>query len=366
MLRVGITGIDGLIGWHLYTFLHTDDGVTVVGCDRDAFASSKQMDTFVSGVDAIVHLAGMNRGDEREIEETNPRLTQSVIDACLRTESRPHILFASSTHIDGDTAYGRSKRQCTELFRAWANTNDALFTEMVLLHVFGEGGRPFYNSVVSTFCHQLAHGEQPEIIHDGQLELLHAQQLAQHIDAFIRQRKSGTLRLRGRVMSVSGLLRKLEGMAAQYRGHLIPDLDDRLDMDLFNTYRSYLFPGIYPVTLQLRQDERGTLFESVKSLNGGQCFISTTKQGVTRGNHYHRRKFERFLVIQGEALIRVRKLFSDHVETFRVCGSVPQYVDIPTLHAHNITNTGRGALLTLFWSNEIFDPASPETYAEQV
>lgn len=366
MLTIGITGIRGLIGWHLHAFLHGYDDVAVVGCDRGTFASNKQMDAFVSGVDAIVHLAGMNRGDEREIEETNLHLTQSLIDACIRTASRPHILFASSTHIDGDTVYGRSKRQCGELLHAWADTNGAPFTEMVLPHVFGECGRPFYNSVVSTFCHQLAHGEQPEIIHDGQLELLHAQKLAQHIDSFIRQGKSGTLRLRGRAIPVSELLRKLEGMAAQYREHLIPDLSEQLDLDLFNTYRSYLFPDIYPVALQLHQDERGALFESVKSLNGGQCFISTTKPGVTRGNHYHRHKFERFMVIRGEALIRIRKLFSDEIKTFNVRGDVPQYVDIPTLHTHNITNTGRGELLTLFWSHEIFSPASSETYTEQV
>lgn len=366
MLTIGVTGIRGLIGWHLHAFLHAHDDVAVVGCDRGTFASNKQMDAFVSGVDAIVHLAGMNRGDGREIEETNLHLTQSLINACARTTSRPHILFASSTHIDGDTAYGRSKRQCGELLHVWADTNGASFTEMVLPHVFGECGRPFYNSVVSTFCHQLAHDEQPGIVHDGQLELLHAQQLAQHIDSFIRRGESGTVHLRGRAMLVSDLLQKLEGMAAQYRGHLIPDLSERLGLDLFNTYRSYLFPDIYPVELQLYQDERGALFESVKSLNGGQCFISTTKPGVTRGNHYHRHKVERFLVIQGEALIRVRKLFSDEVEAFEVCGGVPQYVDIPTLHAHNITNTGRGELLTLFWSHEIFSQALPETYTEQV
>lgn len=366
MLTIGITGIHGLIGWHLRTYLRGCEGVAVRGCDRSTFASGELMDAFVSGADAIVHLAGMNRGEGHKIEETNLHLTQAIVDACARTESRPHILFASSTHIKKDTAYGRSKRRCGELLQTWAEKNSALATIMILPHVFGECGRPFYNSVVATFCYQLAKGEVPEIIHDGGLELLHAQQVAREVNAIVRQKKGGRIRLQGQAMTVSELLQTLKDMAAQYGQHLIPELGTRLELDLFNTYRSYLFPDAYPVDLPVKRDERGTLFEVVKSLSGGQCFISSTKPDVTRGNHYHRHKVERFLVLRGEALIRIRKIFSARVDTFRVHGDKPQYVDIPTLHTHNITNIGNDELLTLFWAHEIFDPKNPDTHMEMV
>ena len=126
-----------------------------------------------------------------------------------------------------------------------------------------------------------------------------------------------------------------------YAQHIIPDLREDIRRDLFNTYRSYLYPGHYPVALTLHTDPRGSLFEAVKSPNGGQSFMSTTHPGITRGNHYHTRKVERFLVTGGEAEIKLRHLFGNEVQTFRVSGEQPSYVDIPTLHTHNITNVGR-------------------------
>jgi UDP-2-acetamido-2,6-beta-L-arabino-hexul-4-ose reductase len=232
--------------------------------------------------------------------------------------------------------------------------------------VFGEGGRPYYNSAVQTFCHQLANGEEMAINGKGELELLHAQDIAAAIvDAFERDHQ-GELRLRGRKLSVAEAAGKLIGMHRSYSGGVIPDLRDRFDLQLFNTLRSSMYPAFYPKELKLHTDERGTLFEGIKNLNGGQAFFSTTKPGVTRGNHYHYNKVERFLVVRGRAVIRVRRLLEDHVEEFSVSGDAPAYVDIPTLHTHSITNTGEEELLTLFWSHEIFDPEAPDTYFEPV
>jgi len=366
MITVGITGIDGLIGWHLHAFLHGVKDVRITGANRGTFASEAELEGFVSDADVIVHLAGVNRGGDRELEESNIRLTQALIDAAERSNSQPHILFASSIHIARNSAYGRSKRQCADLLRSWAIQNDALFTNMILPHLFGEGGKPFYNSVVSTFCYQLAHGESPRIDHDGQLELLHAQQLTSRILELIRQPVNNDLRVHGQAMTVSELLARLQEISRQYQNQIIPDLSAPLDTALFNTYRSYLFPDYYPVAIPLHEDERGSLFEATRSLNPGQSFISYTKPAVTRGNHYHRAKVERFLVIQGEAVIRIRKLFSDKITEFTVCGGEPVYIDMPTLHTHNIANTGDGELVTLFWAHEIFDPNRSDTFMETV
>jgi len=167
-------------------------------------------------------------------------------------------------------------------------------------------------------------------------------------------------------MRVSELLDRLSAFDQNYRGQLIPDVREPIDLYLFNTYRSYLFPHHYPVDLQLHEDMRGGLFEAIKSYNGGQCFLSTTKPGITRGNHYHTAKIERFLVVGGNGLIRIRKLFSEDISEFEVAGDRPQYIDIPTLHTHNITNVGESDMTTLFWSHEIFDPESPDTFPEPV
>lgn len=361
-----VTGSEGFLGWHLRVHVHARPDFKVVGVDRTAFADPVRLRNAVRQSDVVVHLAGMNRGDDREIEQVNVQLTERLVTACQEERVAPHVLLANSTHCDRDTAYGRSKRRSAELLAAWASDCGARFTNLVIPNIYGEGGRPFYNSVVATFCHQLAAAEEPRILQDAQLELVHAQTVARRIVDVIEQRKSGELRLAGDRMSVSECLRKLQGFDRSYRGHLIPELKADADLNLFNTYRSFLYPRYYPVSLQLHSDPRGHLFEAVKSVHGGQCFISTTKPGITRGNHYHAGKFERFLVLSGEAIIRIRKLLTKDIVLFKVSGAVPQYIDMPTFCTHDITNTGQSDLTTLFWAHEIFDPQRPDTIREPV
>jgi UDP-2-acetamido-2,6-beta-L-arabino-hexul-4-ose reductase len=190
--------------------------------------------------------------------------------------------------------------------------------------------------------------------------------VAAGIENAIMCRKGGEVRMTGVKSKVSELLARLEHMSALYLDQVVPDLRNPIDLDLFNTYRSYLFPDYYPVSVKCHSDSRGNLFEAVRSFSGGQIFFSNTHPGITRGNHYHNRKVERFLVVEGDALIRVRKLFSGNVSEFRVSGRVPQFVDIPTLHTHSISNIGDSNLATLFWAHEIFDPNDSDTYPEPV
>jgi UDP-2-acetamido-2,6-beta-L-arabino-hexul-4-ose reductase len=364
--KIGITGIDGLIGWHLRSFLHGQKDVVVVGADKPEFASPELLKKFAVSCEVIVHLAGMNRGDDAEVAATNVALTEQLLAACDAAGARPHIIFSSSTHIYRGTPYGNSKKRCAELIKAWADGHKTAFTNFVLPNIFGESGKPFYNSAVSTFCYQLANGQKPEIIKDIEVELLHARHVAREVYSVILKPVNGELVPKGHKILVSQLLAKLEAMAGLYSSNIVPDLRQELDLDLFNTYRSYLFPAKTPGSLELKKDTRGYLFEAAKSPNGGQTFISSTMPGITRGNHYHTRKFERFLVIKGKACIRVRKLFSGDTHEFHVDGEKPQFVDMPALHTHNITNTGDSELLTLFWTSEIFDPADSDTYQETV
>lgn len=366
MMKVGITGIDGLIGWHLRSFLHGRKEIAVRGADKPEFASKELLVKFASSCDVIVHLAGMNRGGDAEVAGTNVALTEALLNACDAAGTRPHIIFSSSTHIRRGTPYGESKKKCAELIRAWASKNKTVFTNFILPNVFGESGKPFYNSAVSTFCFQLANGQKPGIITDSEMELLHAQRVAGKIFAVINKPVDGELTPPGHKIMVSGLLSTLRRLAESYSSHIIPDLGSELELDLFNTYRAYLFPEKVPVGIDVKRDARGYLFEAAKSRNAGQAFISSTGPGITRGNHYHLSKFERFLVIKGKARISVRRLFSRKAHEFLVDGDSPAYIDMPALHTHNITNIGDSELITMFWSDRLFDPADPDTYQETV
>jgi UDP-2-acetamido-2,6-beta-L-arabino-hexul-4-ose reductase len=371
-LTIGITGAQGLIGWHMRAWLHAHrPEVEVRLGTRDTFADPGTLGRFVEGLAAIVHCAGMNRGEDRAVEEGNVDIARRLATACeavARAGGRyPLVVYTNSTHVGRDTAYGRGKRAAADLLGKAAGRQRAPFANLVLPHVFGEFGKPFYNSVVSTFCHQLAVGEPPRVQVDGDLELVHTQDVAARCFAAIANTEDGECRVSGAPLTVSALLDRLTEMCDAYAGrNVVPELGDPLDRALFNTLRSYRFPGSMPGLLTLHRDARGSLFEAVKATNGGQTFFSTTAPGVTRGNHFHTQKFERFIVCAGEAEIRLRRLFSDEIHRFRVAGDTPHYIDMPTFYAHDITNTGAGELLTLFWANEIFDPARPDTFAEAV
>ena len=363
---VGITGGQGFIAWHLRGRIHALNAASALTVGRDAFSDSAMLEDFVQRCDAIVHLAGMNRGADAEVERVNVELCIRLTEACARVHRTPQIIFANSTHSGRDTPYGRAKRRGAEAFAVWAGRSGARFVNLVLPQVFGEGGRPFYNSVVATFCHQLACGETPKLVDDKELELVHAQDVAARILALVTKGGNGDVPVPGRRMMVSELLSRLNRLAETYHSHLIPPLADEFELSLFNTYRAYRFPAAYPAMLDVRLDARGALFEAVRSLHGGQCFFSTTRPGVTRGNHYHLRKFERFVVVGGRAVIRIRRLFSEDIVSYPVSAEHPCYVDMPALHTHNITNVGDGELTTLFWAHEIFDPSHSDTYVEPV
>lgn len=369
-MKLGITGARGLLGFHARCLLHAaGDAHEVRVADRVTFSSPMALDAFVDGLDGVLHFAGVNRGAPEEVEAANPAIAADFLQALSRTGARPAIAYANSTHADRDTAYGRSKSQTAALLMQWGAQHNVRVANFVLPHVFGEYGRPFYNSVVSTFCHQLANGDAPHIDMDGELELVHAQDVAGHFMRWLQDPLAGggLMRVQGEPMKVSALLRRLRDLQIRYVDDgVVPDVTNPLTLRLFNTLRSYLYPTHYPRVLRLHQDARGGLFEAIKADQGGQAFMSTTLPGVTRGNHWHLQKIERFLVIRGRGVVRLRRLFDGAITTFEVDGDHPAYIDIPTLHTHCITNVGEEVLQTLFWSNEIFDPRHPDTYPETV
>ena len=358
-----ITGSEGLIGWHLRCHLYPLADTEVVCCNHQQFGDANFLEDAVKRSDVVLHFAGVNRGSDSDVEFDNPKIAQQLVDALAKSKSQPHVVYSSSTHIDRDSPYGRGKRNAGLILHDWAHATKSRFSNLVLPHVFGEHGKPLYNSAVSTFAWQLAHNEPSEIHGNGLLSLMHTSEIAALVLSTLDEPQLGEIRPQGQEISVVDVYKRLERLARRYQSGVIPCLDDGFDLKLFNTFRSYLPQSAREIPFQLHSDNRGNLFETVRADGKGQVFLSSTHPGVTRGNHFHTRKVERFVVIQGQADIRLRKMFSNEVLTYSVCGDSPVAIDIPTLHTHNITNTGDDKLVTLFWAGEFFDPDDPDTFA---
>jgi UDP-2-acetamido-2,6-beta-L-arabino-hexul-4-ose reductase len=212
----------------------------------------------------------------------------------------------------------------------------------------------------------LADGGIPRVDADRELDLLHATDAAALLlGVDVPDPRGGAHpAVRRTVLQIAD---QLSHFAAVYRSGEIPQLTDHFDVRLFNTYRSHCFPANSPLRLTRHTDARGSLVEAVKVHGGGgQTFCSSTVPGVTRGEHFHLAKVERFVVVRGEAEICLRRVLHDDVVRFRLSSDEPAVVDMPTMWAHNITNVGDGELMTLFWANDLFDPARPDTYPEPV
>ena len=374
MIKVGITGQAGFIGTHLFNFLNLKkDEFLLIPFLDEYFDSKGQLEEFVRSCDCIVHLAAMNRHHEPAlIYETNLNLVKQLIDAIESSDCKPHVLFSSSTQEERDNLYGKSKHEGRLLLEEWAIRSGARFTGLIIPNVFGPFGRPFYNSVVATFSYQLLHNEKPRIDVNGQMKLIYVQELVSEIYQMIInppvERVFNYKLPHTSEYNVAEILELLEYYKNSYEDQgIFPDLSDPFKRNLFNTFVCYQdIASYYPVKLKLNTDHRGSFVETVKLNNGGQVSFSTTKSGITRGNHFHTRKSERFAVIKGNALIQLRRIGTDEVLNFNLSGEEPAYVDMPIWYTHNITNTGTDDLYTIFWISEFYDPNDPDTFFEKV
>lgn len=372
MQTIGITGQAGFIGTHLFNYLSLfKDQYQLKPFDDGFFSDPGKLSQWVSGLDVVVHLAAMNRhGDPQVIYDTNIRLVRQLIAALEETGSKPHLLFSSSLQEERDNPYGRSKKEGRSLLADWASRNRSPFTGMIIPNVYGPFGHPYYNSVVATFCHQLNHGETPVIDIDGLLKLIYVGELTQVFRHHIDEKTSNpALHIPHTVEKrVSEILAILESLNTSYLTlNTFPLLPDAFHLNLFNTFRCFMdIAGHFPVKLKMNTDNRGAFVETIRAKTGGQVSFSTTKPGITRGNHFHTRKIERFAVISGKARIQLRRIGTSEVLNFDLSGDEPAFVDMPVWYTHNITNTGNDELLTIFWINEFFDPADPDTFFEVV
>ena len=371
MIKVGVTGSNGFIGWHLCHTLELDtDKFELIEFKRNWFNESDNLDSFVLKCDIIIHLAGLNRhSEEIAIYDTNVGLAVKLVDSFKRLGFRGQVIFSSSIQEERNNTFGNSKKAARELFANWSNQSGASFHGVIIPNVFGPFGMPFYNSVVSTFCHQLVNNESPKIETDATLNLIYINDLVKNIvELFNTESKENVIIEYTDSLNVSEILGLLITFKNKYfENGQMPNFNNQFEINLFNTFRSYFNLNThFPIKYKNNIDERGNFVEIIRLEIGGQVSFSTTKNGITRGNHFHTRKIERFSVIKGKALIQLRKIGSTEVYDYYLSGDEPAYVDMPIWYTHNIKNIGDEELYTMFWINEFYDANDPDTYFEKV
>lgn len=364
MAKIVVTGAGGFLGFHVRAAAQ-ESGSEIVSLPLGKTFDAAQSHRALEGADRLIHLAGVNRGTDAEVADGNALFVHQLETVLDRVDQPPsNIVYANSIQAGNGSIYGTAKQTAGETLAAVAARVGSDYDNVLLPNLFGEYGRPFYNSVVATFCHLIAEGQRPEIHQDTTLQLLHAQNAAEVLLGTVPSQYLAEL---SQWETVTGIKDHLEEFAQYYSAGEFPDIATTFRRDLFNTYRSYTFPANAPVDITRHADHRGSFFEIVRSRGGtGQTSFSTTAPDITRGDHYHRRKVERFTVLAGDAEIRLRRLFDDKVFTYRISGDEPKSVDMPTFYAHNIRNVGTQTLYTAFWTNDIFDPDNPDTIAETV
>ncbi len=373
MKKVGITGQAGFMGSHLYNFLGTKkEEIKLIDFKRSYFQDQDELEVFVGNCDVIVHIAAMNRHEDQQvIYNTNVGLVNQLIAACEATSSTPKVIFSSSTQEDKDNLYGQSKRDGRKALENWAKESGGSVSSLVIPNVFGPFGKPFYNSFIATFCHQIIKGDTPTIHSDSEVNLIYINELSEvfYNEVVLEASESVSNKIveytyARRVSEILGLLNGYK--TSYYDNGVVVDLRNSFELALFNTFTSFIPKDYFPRKYTKHTDNRGAFVEIMRANTSGQSSYSTTVPGITRGNHYHTRKVERFAVISGKARIQLRKINTDEVINYELDGNTPAYVDMPIWYTHNITNIGDTELITLFWINEPYNPDDPDTYFIEV
>ena len=369
-MRIGLTGINGFIGFHLSNSLQLLDDIELIEFQRDFFVDSNKLDNFFLNTDIIVHLAGVNRAsDESEILQINSMLANSLAESAARTNFKGKLIYISSIQEDTKSVYGNSKLLARKILTQASYEHGFKFTALIVPNVFGAFCKPNYNSFIATFSDLLIKGEEPTIIDDQKIKLIYIDNLVSLIiDEFKKKPNEKVNVASDEELMVSAVLNKLKEFKGLYiNDGELPNLNNQFDIALFNTFRSHIdHEKWFPKKYKNNVDSRGNFIEVLRSNSKGQYSYSSTKPGVERGNHFHTRKIERFAVINGEALIRLRKIGSDKVIEYKLSGDNPSFIDMPIWHTHSIENIGENDLITLFWINEPYNEKDPDTFFEKV
>ena len=365
--KILITGATGFIGKNLTATLLQAGYTNLYLYDRENTLS--QLEEYCTDADFVFHLAGVNRPvDVKEFYEGNTDFSATLLKTLKEKGNKAPVVVSSSIQAQLDNDYGKSKKMGEELFMA--NGHNPAFI-VRLYGVFGKWSRPNYNTVVATFMHNVAHGLPLQINDpDKELTLCYIDDvIAKFVDILenTTDYKPGFFEIDTlHRITLGKLAEKITNFGKNRETLVMPPLNTLLDQRLYGTYLSDLDEDKFSYQLKKNEDARGWLAEFIKSESFGQIFVSTTKPGITRGDHWHHTKVEKFFVLSGKAEISFRHMITDEIIRYTVEGNTPTVVDIPVGYTHKITNIGDTEVICLFWSSEIFNPNKPDTYYVKV
>ena len=364
-MKVLITGAKGFIGKNLVSTLEREDKYEISCIDREN--SKEELEKGVLNSDFIVHLAGINRPkNEEEFFEGNTGLTEEIIEILKKNNKNTSILITSSIQADLDNAYGQSKKGAEEaLIKYMADTKGNVFI-FRLPNVFGKWCRPNYNSAIATFCHNIARGEEVWISDaTKEMTLVYIDDVVRNIKNVIDNEENYIPGYQNVDIEHKATLGEIVDLINSFKESrkslMIPNMENELTKKLYSTYLSYLPEKDFSYPLKMNVDNRGSFTEFIKSKDRGQVSVNISKPGITKGNHWHDTKNEKFLVVSGEGVIRFRKVDSEEIIEYKVSGEKLEVVDIPVGYTHSIINTGERDMVTIMWVNEIFNPEKPDT-----
>ena len=369
-MKVVITGANGFVGKNLYYDLKATTDYELLTVTQETSSHDRAQAFRIA--DVIVHLAGVNRPkEEREFKEGNVSLLESMLEEVKANPKQPRLILSSSIQAEQNNSYGISKREGEEVLTTFGRENGNEVYIYRFPNLFGKWCKPNYNSVIATFCYNIAH-DKPIQVNDPDVNLK-----LNYIDDVIAELKraiEGQPTLIDTTPTVPNVHQVTLGDVAELiyqfketrHNRQLPRLDRPFEKALYSTYLSYLPEDAFKYDLTMHRDERGSFTEFVKTPDRGQMSVNISKPGIVKGNHWHHTKNEKFLVVSGQGVIRFRKPGEECVIEYYVSGDKLEVVDIPVGYTHNIENLGQTDMVTLMWVNEMFDPAHPDTYFLEV
>jgi len=369
-MKILITGARGFVGKNLVAELRNQGFQDLLEYDVDT--DPALLDGYAASCEFVFHLAGVNRPkDQTEFMTGNFGFTSQLLEALKKHENKAPVLITSSTQAAFDNPYGHSKRAGEELIFQYGKDYGVKVFVYRLPNVFGKWCRPNYNSAVATFCHNIAHGlpiqvNDPSVV----MNLVYVDDV---VASFIDKLKNGKpdTEVYSEVTPVHTIkLGEIVDLINSFRASRetlqVPDMGDGFIKKLYSTYLSYLPEDQFSYLLKMNVDNRGSFTEFLKSPERGQVSVNISKPGITKGNHWHHTKNEKFLVVSGKGVIRFRKINTNEVIEYYVSGDKLEVVDIPVGYTHNIENLGDADMVTVMWVNEVFDKERPDTFFMEV
>lgn len=369
-MKILVTGAKGFIGKNLVAELRNRKYTDIFEYDKDSDPSV--IEKYCKEADFIFHLAGVNRPkDQIKYMEGNVGFTSTLLDILKKHQNTCPILLSSSIQAELDNPYGRSKKAGEDLLFNYSKETGSKVLIYRLPNVFGKWCRPNYNSAIATFCHNIAH-DLPITVNDPNvlMNLVYIDDVVNELINALegKENRKGdfceipivhTINLGEIVQLIYSFKKSREELS-------IPDMSDEFTKKLYSTYLSYLPEDKFGYELNMNIDNRGSFTEFIRTPDRGQVSVNISRPGITKGNHWHHTKNEKFLVVSGKGVIRFRKIDSEEVIEYYVSGDKLEVIDIPAGYTHNIENLGDTDMVTIMWANEPFDPEKPDTYYMEV